>query len=540
METISEPLEQLIAKSIPPELMQLLLEHGDRRQFAPGECLFDVGEYMLEFYAVLDGEVEILDRSDNDSVSFTVGSNQVLGELGFLQRQAAVLACQAKSTGEVVAMPIVRLKSLMAAVPELSDYIVSVFSARRRNLINKGLGGLNVVVPEQSAQALRVLEFLNRNKIPFRFWDTSTEKAQAYANRYNLDPGELNVVFGDGKILENSTPAGLSETLGISLDVEENCVADLVVVGGGPGGVAAAVYGASEGLSTIVIEDTAIGGQAGTSSRIENYMGFPTGITGSDLVWRGEVQAIKFGARFTMPLRAVGIKPCDGCLEISCNNGKIVRARSVIVATGVQYRRLPLDRIEEFEGAGVYYAATELEARFCTDSEVVVIGGGNSAGQAAMFLSRHARHVHIMIRGETMAASMSHYLLKRLEQDPKVTIHTTSQLVKLEGDAQLDHIVAHNSTTAADISIDCKALFLMVGAAPNTTWLRDFVELDEKGFVITGQDQENDYGPFATSCPGIFAVGDVRSGSVKRVASAVGEGSVVVSSVHHYLAEHGT
>lgn len=536
MEGIDDPLEQLIAKSIPAELMNLLLENGERRNFAPGECLFDVGEYMLEFYAILDGEVEILDRSDNDSISFTVGSNQVLGELGFLQRQAAVLACEAKSAGELVAMPIARLKSLMAAVPELSDYIVTVFSARRRNLIGKGLGGLNVVASDQSPGALRVLEFLSRNKIPYRLRETSTEEGRAYAERCNVDPNELSIIFGNGRALENPTPAGLSEILGISLNVEENCIADLVVVGGGPGGVAAAVYGASEGLSTVVIEDTAIGGQAGTSSRIENYMGFPTGISGGDLVWRGEVQAIKFGARFTMPLRAVGIDPCEDCVEITCGNGHIVRGRSIIVATGVQYRRLPLDRLEEFEGAGIYYAATELEARFCRNSEVVVIGGGNSAGQAAMFLSRYAKHVHIMIRGKTMAASMSHYLLNRLEQDPKVTIHTTTQVVKLDGDDHLEQVIAHNATSGGDIPIDCKALFIMVGAAPNTAWLKDFVELDERGFVVTGNSEEGGYGPYATSCPGVFAVGDVRSGSVKRVASAVGEGSVVVSSVHQYLA----
>lgn len=536
MEGADDQLEQLVAKPVPEDLKHLLLEHGSVRGITAGECLFDVGEYMLEFYLILDGEVEILDRSDGDDVSFTVGSDQILGELGFLQHQAAVLAGQAKTAGRIIALPIVKLKSLMSAVPELSDYIITVFSARRRSLVRSSLGGLNIIASEHDPKALRMLEFVSRNKIPHRLLNPESDRAQQLAVKCDIDVSQFNVVFGDKQVLENPSPASLAKILGISLKVEETCVADLVVVGAGPGGVAAAVYGASEGLSTVVVEDTAIGGQAGTSSRIENYMGFPTGISGADLIWRGEVQAIKFGAKFTMPLRAVGLKRTSDYLEITCNDGSTINARSLVVATGVQYRRLPLDRLEELEGAGVYYAATELEARFCKNSEVVVIGGGNSAGQAAMFLSRYARHVHIMVRGSSMAASMSHYLLSRLEQDPKVTIHTSTQVKQLSGDAQLQHVTAHNAVTGQAIDIDCTAMFVMVGAVPNTAWLKDFVALDEKGFVITGTSECPSQGPFATSCPGVFAVGDVRSGSVKRVASAVGEGSVVVSNVHQYLA----
>lgn len=536
MEGADDQLDQLISKSIPQDLSRLLQDSGTIREMTPGECLFEVGEYMLEFYLILEGEVVILDRSDANDVSFTVGSNQILGELGFLQHQAAVLACEAKTAGRLVALPIAKLKALMAAVPELSDYIITVFSARRRNLVNRSLGGLNVIASEQDPRALRMLEFASRNKIPFRLLDPASARAQDLGRKCDIDVSEFCVVFGDKQVLENPSPAGLAKTLGISLKVEESCVADLAVVGAGPGGVAAAVYGASEGLSTVVIEDTAIGGQAGTSSRIENYMGFPTGISGGDLIWRGEVQAIKFGARFTMPLRAVGLKRTPDYLEVTCNDGSTINTRSLVVATGVQYRRLPLDRLDEFEGAGVYYAATELEARFCRNAEVVVIGGGNSAGQAAMFLSRYAKHVHIMVRGTSMAASMSHYLLTRLEQDPKVTIHTSTQVEQLDGNTQLARVTAHNAATGATFDIDCSAMFVMVGAVPNTDWLKDFVALDEKGFVITGTSECPSSGPFATSCPGVFAVGDVRSGSVKRVASAVGEGSVVVSNVHQYLA----
>ncbi len=536
MEGEHDQLDQLIQQSIPEDLKRLLQENGSIREMEPGECLFEVGEYMLEFYLILEGEVEILDRSNANDVSFTVGSNQILGELGFLQHQAAVLACEAKTGGRLVALPLARLKALMAAVPELSDYVITVFSARRRNLVNINLGGLNVIASEQDPKALRLLEFANRNKIPYRLLDPEGERAQELGRQCGIDVSTFSVVFGDKQVLKDPSPASLAKTLGISLSVEEACVADLAVVGAGPGGVAAAVYGASEGLSTVVIEDTAIGGQAGTSSRIENYMGFPTGISGGDLIWRGEVQAIKFGARFTMPLRAVGLRQTKDYLEVTCNDGSVVNTRSLVVATGVQYRRLPLERLEEFEGAGVYYAATELEARFCRNTEVVVIGGGNSAGQAAMFLSRYAKHVHIMVRGNSMAASMSHYLLNRLEQDPGVTIHTTTQVKALHGEAQLERLTAHNSADASTFDIDCSAMFVMAGAVPNTRWLKDFVALDEKGFVITGTSQCPANGPFATSCAGVFAVGDVRSGSVKRVASAVGEGSVVVSNVHQYLA----
>ncbi len=536
MEGADDVLEETISKSLPPNLLAQITPYGEIRDIHKGQCLFDVGEYMLEFYFVMSGEVEILDRSNQNAVNFTLGSNQFLGELGFLQRQAAFLACEVKSAGQILVLPITKLQDLMAAIPELSDIIVSVFSARRRNLVRQKLGGVNIICSDDNPKALRILEFLSRNKIPHQLHEPGSPTAKRLAKTCAISDIEFSVIFGEHTVLENPSTQSLAKTLGMSLEINEGCIADLIVVGAGPGGVAAAVYGASEGLSTIVVEDSSIGGQAGTSSRIENYMGFPTGISGGDLIWRGEVQAIKFGAQFTMPLRAVDLERKDGNLVVTCNDGTTLTGRSLVVATGVQYRRLPLDRLEEFEGAGVYYAATELEARFCKNSHVVVIGGGNSAGQAAMFLSRHACHVHIMIRGETMAASMSHYLLNRLKQDPNVTIHTTTQIKTLEGTDRLEGLIAHNATTDEDIKIRTKALFIMAGAVPNTDWLKKLVSLDEKGFVITGPEQGSGKSVFGTSCPGVFAIGDVRSGSVKRVASAVGEGSVVVSSVHEYLA----
>jgi thioredoxin reductase (NADPH) len=296
--------------------------------------------------------------------------------------------------------------------------------------------------------------------------------------------------------------------------------------------VAAAVYAGSEGLKALVVEDSAIGGQAGTSSRIENYMGFPTGISGADLTFRGQVQAMKFGTCFAMPRRVEGLARRGNGFCVTLDDGEEVCARSVLVATGVQYRRLPIDRLEEFEGAGVYYAATEMEARLCDQTEAVVVGGGNSAGQAAMYLSRVAKQVHVLVRGGSLAETMSAYLRERLEADPRITIHTGSQLERLDGEGHLERVVV--TTPSGSVAFECRALFIMIGAAPNTRWLSGLVELDGHGFVRTGTEV-GAASSYATSCPGVFAVGDVRSGSVKRVASSVGEGSVVVSAIWSHV-----
>ncbi|MEL6368362.1 MAG: NAD(P)/FAD-dependent oxidoreductase, partial [Pseudomonadota bacterium] len=322
--------------------------------------------------------------------------------------------------------------------------------------------------------------------------------------------------------------------LGMDMSVDCGETVDVLIVGGGPSGVAAGVYAGAEGLSAIVVESLAIGGQAGTSSRIENYMGFPTGISGADLVWRGEVQAMKFGTRFLVPCRVSALEREGDLFVASIDDGRKVRSRAVIIATGVQYRRLPLDRLEDFEGAGVYYAATESEARYCRNTEVVVIGGGNSAGQAAMFLSRSAKHVHVLVRGQSLAASMSEYLSSRLYADPAITVHFQSQVSALVGEQSLEQVTWHNKATAQDTTIPSNGVFVMVGAAPNTGWLSDLAKLDERGFVLTG-DAVEQHDSYATSCPGLFAVGDVRATSVKRVASSVGEGSVVVSQAWNFV-----
>ncbi len=346
----------------------------------------------------------------------------------------------------------------------------------------------------------------------------------------DLPPDGTAVVTGNSRVLVEPATRAVAAAIGMDLAVNKDEVFDLAVVGAGP---AASVYGASEGLATLVVEDTAIGGQAGTSSRIENYLGFSTGVSGTELDFQGEIQAVKFGARLTVPRRAVGLRRADGGFELDLDDGSCARARAVVLANGVQYRKLPLERLEDFEGAGVYYAATELEARFCAGTNAVIVGGGNSAGQAAMFLSRHARRTHILVRGEGLAETMSSYLSERIHDDPRIRLWTQTEVAGLHGGEALEAVTPRNVATGEETRLPSRALFTMIGAAPNTGWLNGVVDLDDKGFVLTGHGGD----PFVTSRPGVYAVGDIRSSSVKRVASAVGEGSVVVSAVHKFLNE---
>ena len=339
----------------------------------------------------------------------------------------------------------------------------------------------------------------------------------------------------DRFLVADPTPERIAQLFGLNRDLRDDEVFDVLIVGGGPAGVASGVYAGAEGLCALVIEDAAIGGQAGTSSRIENYMGFPTGIRGGDLVWRGEVQAMKFGTRFAMPRRVTKLEQlADGAFCTTFESGERVRGGAVIVAAGVQYRRLPINRLAEFEGAGIYYAATEIEARYCAGTQAVIIGGGNSAGQAAMYLSRSAKCVHLIVRGASLASSMSSYLSSRLEADPAITISYAAEVCALHGGDGLQAVTICSVETGDMRDIQTCALFIMVGAAPNTGWLEGLIDLDESGFVRTGYEV-GATSSYETSHPGIFAVGDVRAGSVKRVASAVGEGSVVVSKVWEFL-----
>ncbi|MGB0496697.1 MAG: FAD-dependent oxidoreductase [Rubricella sp.] len=536
-DSLPAEIREAAFRSFTPDQIARLHAYGEVRSLAPLEYLYKAGDERYDFFVVLSGTVYIFDpTTDGDGLISTVGENAFVGELGLLADQAPFLSAKVKDAARLLWIGREGLRRIIAEEPDIADVIVAAFSARRELLMTAATANLTILGPEGSAEVTRALEYVSRNRIPHRWMDSCTGDGAAYADRLGVDREKLHVVLRGDKVVQRPDNPGIAYALGIPLDVEDGESFDLVVIGAGPGGIAAAVYGASEGLSTLVIENTAIGGQAGTSSRIENYMGFPTGISGLDLAYRGQIQAIKFGARFATPRTARSVHQReDGTFLIKLCNGNDICTRSIVVATGVQYRRLPIDRLEDFERAGVYYAATELEARFCRNTEVVVVGGGNSAGQAAMFLASHARHVHICIRRDSLAATMSDYLLRRLEANPKVTIHAFTEVTELRGGQRLEGLTLTNRQTGETTAVETRALFIMIGAAPNTDWLNDHCKLDEKGFILTG-DAAGAESPFATSCRGIFAVGDVRSGSVKRVASSVGEGSVVVSAVHQFLA----
>jgi len=507
-----------------------LRDAGREAWYDAGQVVTEAGEPMDRFIYVVDGEIEAFDPTTGQRpINATLGPTQFAGELSFLAGGAWGLAMRAVRATRTIEVERPVMLALMSDIPELSDHVLTVFAARRRRQFEAGASSLVLIGAEADPAVQRVAIFLSRNRIPFRSIELGTAEGREAARACDVQPPRPAVIFGRNEEVVDPSPLAVARRLGLDIAICDHESIDLLVVGGGPAGVAAAVYAGAEGLSALVIEDTAIGGQAGTSSRIENYMGFPTGISGADLIFRGQIQAMKFGTRFAIPHRVSRLEEReDGLLCIIVDAEKTLCARSVLIATGVQYRRLPIARLEEFEGAGVYYAATEMESRLCGDSEAIVVGGGNSAGQAAMYLSRSAGHVHLLVRGESLAASMSDYLRRRLEADPAITIHYRTQVSTLHGENTLEEVTIDGPD--GERVIKTRGLFIMVGAAPNTGWLPPSVSLDQKGFVRTGAEA-GAASPYATTHPRIFAVGDVRAGSVKRVASAVGEGSVVVSTI---------
>ncbi|MBM2576008.1 FAD-dependent oxidoreductase [Jannaschia sp. Os4] len=543
MESLAHDLRTMQRTPLHDSHVEHLRHIGEVVERKAGDVLFDLGDPMDTFYYVLDGEVEAVDAVTGERYGdgATLGPGQFAGEISLLTGGGSMLPMRLVQDSRLIAVPREALLEAMARVPEMSDIIVTVISARRRRLLESNDASLTLIGMDESKEIRAIAAFAARNRIPFRTPEDDPEEAHEVAEACSLDLKGPAVVFGKDRVIHDPTPRKVAQLFGLDLDLDEERTYDVLIVGGGPGGVAAGVYAGAEGLCALVVEDATIGGQAGTSSRIENYMGFPTGISGADLCWRGEVQAMKFGTRFAVPRRASAIERIGAGeggpgFRVTLDDGTPVCARAIVVSTGVQYRRLPLDRLEEFEGAGAYYAATDVEARFCRGTEVVIVGGGNSAGQAAMFLSRYAKCVHVLIRGDSLADSMSTYLRDRLEADAGVAIHYNTEVEGLEGDDHLSAVrLKGDGAAELDGRIDTRALFIMVGAAPNTGWLDGLIETDAKGFVLTGDAVGRD-SPFETSCDGIFAVGDVRAGSVKRVASAVGEGSVVISKVWEHVA----
>lgn len=542
METIAFDLRQTQRTPLTPGHVEALRAVGTPRSYPAGAMVAHQGDPMDRFIWVESGEMEVVDVvTGGRKVPSTLGPGQFMGEIAFLSGGRWTLPMRAAQDSEVVEVGREAMLNLMSQVPEMSDIIIGVFAARRRRQLEEGDGALRLIGEEDHLAVRRVAQFAARNRIPYRSFTIGSEDALAAADQCEIASSAPAVIFGRSHAIADPTPAKVAALLGLDIALDPEEEVEVLIVGGGPAGVAAAVYAGAEGLRALVSEDLAIGGQAGTSSRIENYMGFPTGISGADLVWRGEIQAMKFGTRFAMPLRAVSIVEREGkgfC--VGFDDGQSVCARAVVVATGVEYRRLPLARLADFEGNGVYYAATEVEARYCRDTEAVIVGGGNSAGQAAMYLSRNAAHVHVVVRGPSLAASMSSYLSQRLEADPTITIHYHSEVEAIDGADRLERLTIRNRSDGTRQTVESRALFIMVGAAPNTAWLGDLIDLDEKGFIRTGTDCGLRDAPYATSRAGIYAVGDVRAGSVKRVASADGEGSVVISHVYgHVRPEEG-
>ncbi|WP_299207514.1 FAD-dependent oxidoreductase [uncultured Tateyamaria sp.] len=538
METFAPDLATMVRTPLTDEHVDALRRVGIVMEVKAGEYFQRAGERIDTFHYLLSGETEAVNSSSGKRYgNATLGPGQFFGELAFLNGGHAFMGARAVQDTQLLCVPRDEMLKLMSDVPEMSDIVITVFAARRRRMLDMSEGGLTLIGGEVNRDVRRIASFASRNRIPFVEVEIDSTEGNDLANTCSINRAHPAVVFAKHQVIDPPTPRGVAATLGLDMSLRKEDVYDVAIVGGGPAGVAAGVYAGAEGLCAVVLEDLAIGGQAGTSSRIENYMGFPTGISGGDLVGRGEVQAMKFGTRFAVPVRATELMQCEKHLfHIKLDNDDWVSAKSLVVATGVQYRRLPLERLEDMEGNGVYYAATDVEARYCKGSEVAVIGGGNSAGQAAMFLARTAKHVHVLVRGETLSSSMSDYLLQRLESHPRITIHLCTEVKELHGDDRLDAITIHDRRGGQSWQLNTKALFIMVGAAPNTKWLSDLVELDDRGFVKTGPDVGAVTG-YETSRPGIFAVGDVRAGSVKRVVSAVGEGSVVMSAVWAHIAD---
>ena len=494
----------------------------------PGELLWDAGE-AYDLYLVLAGGVYLVDGRDN-RVSFVVEAGDFVGELGMLMDQPAFLGGVAMADTTLLRVPVRDLRRLMATSTELSDVLLTAFDARRRLLTQLGEGGL-ILAGDDDRDMHRLQEFAERNHVPYRTVLRSDPSAWSeVAATSSLPETGSAVVAGRGRVLAQPTTRELAAAVGLDLSgLPDRALCDLLIVGAGPAGLASAVYGASEGLDVIVVEDVALGGQAGTSSRIENYLGFPRGVAGGELARSAMLQAVKFGAQLASPRRVTGLSRHPDGFQVRLDDHNDVAARAVVVASGVQYRRLQIPGVAEFEGRGVYYAATELEARACVGQNVVVVGGANSAGQAALFLAQHVEQVDVLIRRSTLAETMSSYLARRLAHHDRITVHPRSHLTSASGETRLSELIWRDEQREKDVRLEAGGLFLMIGAVPRTAWLRDAgVELDPKGFVTTRD-------AFATSVAGVFAVGDVRAGSVKRVASAVGEGSVVVSAVHDYL-----
>ena len=544
-----ERREQLFPKLADAQIERIALV-GRKRKVAKGEMLIKQGE-VAPFFLIISGRLDIIQPTDQGELTIVQHEpGHFTGELNMLTGRRSLVCARMGEAGEVIELNPEEMQAIVQTDVGISQVLMTAFIFRRLELIANHVGDVAVIGSSHSPGTLRIKEFLTRNGHPYTYLDLDKDTGvQEMLDKFKVGVGEIPVLICRGTVvLRNPSNQQVADCLGLNPKLDETQVLDVVVVGAGPAGLAAAVYAASEGLTVLMIETTAPGGQAGSSSKIENYLGFPTGISGQNLAGRAYAQAQKFGAKLIIARSAVklsGKRP----YKIEFDDGHSVSGRTVVIATGAQYRKLPLKNLDDFEGRGIYFGATFIEAQLCTNEEVIVVGGGNSAGQAAVFLSEMSKHVHMLVRSNGLADTMSRYLIRRIEDTSKITLHICTEIVGLEGENHLERVQWRDKNTGATETHDIRHIFLMTGADPNTQWLSDCVALDDKGFVRTGSDlNEEDLlksgwplerHPFLleTSLPGVLAVGDVRSGNVKRVASAVGEGSISIHLAHKALAE---
>ena len=536
-----------------PAQIDRIRSYGIARTVSVGEILFESGELGTPCFVVLSGKLEILmTRLSGEHVLVTHGPGGFSGEMVLISGARSLSRGRVAEPGEFLELNVDALRSLIAKDAELSDIFMRAFILRRLALITDGLGNVIIMGSRHSANTLRLREFLTRNGHPHTYVDLDSDAAaQGLLDRFNLKIDEIPVVICSGtSVLRNPTTQQLAKCLGFAGTVDESRIRDVAIVGGGPAGLAAAVYAASEGLDAVVIEAEFPGGQAGSSSKIENYIGFPTGISGLELTGRAVAQAEKFGAQMLVGQRVVQVNCDQKPYQLTLENGSILLARSIIIASGAQYNTPNIANLKQFEGNGIYYAATFMESQLCGDEEVIVIGGGNSAGQAAVFLAETAHRVYMLVRGKNLAETMSRYLVQRITEHPVIELHFETELVSMEGDSRLERVTWLDRSSREKSTREIRHVFVMAGASPHTEWLHGCVALDQQGFILTGRDLDPVLANaprkwplgrppqmLETSLPAVFAVGDIRSGNVKRVASAVGEGSISIHLVHRALEE---
>jgi len=533
-------------------LLERIVAHGRLREIQTGEVLIEPGSKNAHFFIVKSGELEIIQSSDGSRKIIAVcGPGQFTGEISILFGRPAMVQIRVSESGIVIELEREQWLSLMQTDSELSDIFLGAFILRRVELVAHNFGDVVLLGSIHSPDTLRIKEFLTRNTHPYSYIDLDRDSGiQDLLDRFQIGINDVPVVICRGNlVLRNPSNGKIAECLGFNENVDKTRVRDVVIIGAGPAGLAAAVYAASEGLDVLVIESNAPGGQAGSSSKIENYLGFPTGISGQELAGRAYTQAQKFGAQIMIAKRAQKLTCDRKPFSIEIGEGLRVQCRSIVVATGAEYKKLPLKDLHRFEGCGVYYAATFVESQWCGGEEVIVVGAGNSAGQAAVFLAKNTRRVYLIFRSDNLMQSMSRYLIRRIEATPNIVMRPHSEITLLEGDDHLERVSCRDNQNGKEETHPIRHVFVLTGAIPNTTWLRDCISLDEDGFIKTGPDLSQEDLASAkwplrrpprlleTSLPGLFAVGDVRGGSIKRVASAVGEGAIAIAFIHQVLNE---